>query len=77
MKSYGFLAVLVLSSLMLAGCGSSAERAQKNAYKAQQNVSEERLRLVEQYQDCIKDAGDDAQKAEACDHYLRAADALK
>jgi outer membrane murein-binding lipoprotein Lpp len=77
MKSYGFLAVPVLSSLILAGCGSSTERAQENAYKAQQNVAEERLKLVEQYKDCVKDAGDDAQKAEACDHYLRAADALK
>ena len=77
MKSVWIVAVLAFLALATTGCGSSAERAKRSAYKAQQNVSKERLKLVDQYKKCVKDAGDDAEKAEACNTYLKAAEALK
>ena len=46
----------------LSGCGSSArqaDRAQERAYEAQERIAEQRLELVEKYQDCVKDAGGD------------------
>lgn len=76
MKASLYLLGLLLLALTTAGCGGGAERAQKGAYKAQQNVAEERLKLVDKYQQCVKDAGDDTQKVEACDTYLKAAEAL-
>jgi hypothetical protein len=44
--------------------------------KARQE-SKERLELVDKYKTCVKDASDDAQKIEACDSHLKAAEALK
>ena len=61
-------------------CGSSerqADRAQERAFEAQERVAKERLSLVEEYQDCVKDAGSDQVKANACESYLKAAEALK
>ena len=54
-------------------CGGSERRANK----AQANVHNERLKLVEDYKKCVKKAGDDNAKIEACDQYLKAAEALK
>ncbi len=50
---------------------------QDNAYKAQEKVHKERLKLVEKYQKCLKEAGEDQVKKEACEQYLKAAEALK
>lgn len=64
----------------LAGCSSPqdrAARAQERSYEAQEEVAQERLKLVDQYQECVEDAAGDTQKTEACDSYLRAAEALK
>ena len=54
-------------------CGGSERRANK----AQTKVHNERLKLVEDYKKCVKKAGDDNAKIEACDQYLKAAEALK
>ena len=65
---------------LLTACGSSgrqADRAQERAYEAQQRVAEERLDLVDKYQDCVRDAGSNQTKVTACETYLKAADALK
>jgi hypothetical protein len=65
---------------LLAGCSSpqdKAAQAQQRSYEAQERVAKERLNLVNKYQQCVKDAGDNQQKAAACDSYLKAADALK
>lgn len=65
---------------LLAGCASPEEKAakaQERSYQAQESVAKRRLKLVDQYQACVKDAGGDKQKAAACDSYLRAAEALK
>ena len=78
----GRLRILTSIAVMglLAACSSPEERAakaQERSYGAQEEVARQRLELVEKYQQCVKDAAGDAQKAEACDSYLRAAEALK
>ena len=65
---------------VVSACGSSerqADRAQERAYEAQERIAEERLKLVDKYQDCVEDAGSDQVKVEACESYLKAADSLK
>ena len=65
---------------LLGACSSPEERAaeaQERSYKAQENVANQRLDLVKKYQDCVKAAGSDNKKVEACDSYLKAAEALK
>jgi uncharacterized lipoprotein YajG len=78
----GFMKILGVATLiaLLAGCSSpqdKAAQAQQGSYEAQERVAKERLNLVTKYQQCVKDAGDNQQKAAACDSYLKAADALK
>lgn len=65
---------------LLAACSSAqsrAARAQKAAFEAEERVGTERLNLVDKYQRCVSAAGGNAQRIEACDSYLRAAEALK
>ncbi len=65
---------------LLAACSNpqkDAAKAQERSYEAQEEVTRERLELVEKYQQCVKNAAGDALKVEACDSYLRAAEALK
>lgn len=54
----------------------NAARSQSQAFKAQEAVAAQRLEFVEKYQKCIADAGDNLQKVEACDVYLKSAEAL-
>ncbi len=64
----------------LVACSNSqkdAARAQERSYEAQEIVARQRLELVDKYQQCVKNAAGDALKIEACDSYLRAAEALK
>jgi hypothetical protein len=63
--------------VLVSGCSSSAERAQRDAYRAQEEVAKQRLELVDEYQSCVKKAGNDRTQVEACDSYLRAAESLK
>ena len=75
-KAIGTLAVIGL----LGACSTPQERAaeaQEGAYDSQKKVADERLKLVDKYQACVKDAGGDKQKEAACESYLKAADALK
>ena len=77
-------AIFVAAFLAISGCGSSVEKAQKDSYKAQENVAKERLQLVEKYQECMKkaaetseeDGTDQATREKACESYLKAAEAL-
>ena len=65
---------------ILAACSNphkDAAKAQKQSHEAQEEVARERLELVDKYQTCVADASGDAEKIEACDSYLRAAEALK
>ncbi|KPJ75031.1 MAG: hypothetical protein JRH12_12415 [Deltaproteobacteria bacterium] len=68
--------VIVMLALML-GVFTACSSSQDRAYKAQENVHKERLELVEKYNKCMEKAGDDAQKKEACEPYLKSAEALK
>lgn len=69
------VSILLIGFLLVTTLACSG--AQKKAYKAQEAVHKERLRLVEEYKKCLKKAGDDTEKTEACDSYLRSAEALK
>lgn len=65
----------------LAACSASpqdrAAKAQERSYEAQEEAVQQRLKLVEQYQTCVTEAGADSAKVEACDSYLKAAEALR
>ena len=70
--------VCVMVIVVVCGCTSRrAERASAKSDNAQTKVSQERLKLVEDYKKCIKKAGEDKNKIEACDTYLKAAETLK
>ena len=70
-----YLQVLLLPivAFTMFGCANPQDKA----YEAQAGVHNERLQLIETYQKCVKDAGDDSEKVEMCDQYLKAAEALK
>ena len=72
MKLFSVFLVFIVLLLTLA-----CSNPQDKAYKAQEAVHKERLKLVDQYQKCIKKAGSDKAKVEACDQYIKAAEALK
>ena len=68
--------------LAVAACSSPtpeerAARAKESSFKAQESIARERLNLVDQYRDCVIEAEEDLMKIEACDTYLKAAEALK
>ena len=69
--------VFVLTLALTLGLFTACSSPQDRAYKAQENVHKERLELVEKYNKCMEQAGDDAQKKEACEPYLKSAEALK
>jgi len=72
MKSIYILVLAFVLSVVL-GCASAQDRA----YKAQEKVHKQRLRLVDEYKKCVEKAGTDKEKMETCDQYLKAAEALK
>jgi len=67
--------LLPFVALSLMSCSSASP--EDKAHMAQENIHKERLALVEKYQKCLKEAGDDKIKTESCDQYLKAAEALK
>jgi hypothetical protein len=67
------IVLLPFVMLLFLGCASSQDKA----YDAQEKVHTERLDLVDKYNKCLKDAGDDQVKKDGCEQYLKAADALK
>ena len=72
--------VLALSMLMITGCSSfSSDEEGTNEVLA--DVTNERtkliLLLIDEYQQCLKEACDDQQKAEACESYLEVAESLE
>ena len=72
--------LIVLVALSIGACGNPEKKAHKanaKASKAEEQIHQERLKLVEQYKKCVEKAGEDQAKVEACDSYLKAADALK
>ena len=69
--------IFIITTLIITGCSSGVERAQKRSYEAEENIAKQRLELIDEYQKCVKEAGEDKQKLEGCDSYLKAAEALK
>ena len=72
--------LLTIFALALLGCASAQEKeseAQEKESKAQEEIHKERLELTEKYQECMEDAEGDKAKAESCEQYLKAAEALK
>jgi hypothetical protein len=60
-------------TLLIAGCGNAERRESKSAAA----VNNERISLIRSYEKCLKKAGDDEAKSEACDTYLKSAEALR
>jgi len=71
MPRFGLL--VCLAPLLLGACTSAEERSAR----ANEEVANKRLELIEQHQECVEDANGDQAKIEACEHYLKEADALK
>jgi len=72
--------IVVFFVVMVVACGHRERQAHKATRKAsdyQSKIAQERLNLVEDYKKCIKTAGEDKNKIEACDSYLKAAESLK
>jgi len=72
--------IIVCVAVMVVGCASPENRAYKAKAKSadyQSKIAKERLKLVEDYKKCIEKAGEDNNKIEACDSYLKAAESLK
>src|SRR3546814_19429028 len=63
----------LLPLLLAAACTSAEERSAR----ADEDVANRRLELIEQPQSCAEEAGGDQQKLEACEVYLREAEARK
>jgi uncharacterized membrane protein len=72
--------IIVCVAVIVIACGHSerkAHKAQAKSSDSQSKIAKERLNLVEDYKKCIKNAGEDKNKIEACDSYLKAAESLK
>jgi hypothetical protein len=77
---YGKIVACAMLLGFLTACSSpqdDAAKALEGSHKAQEEVARERLELIDKYKTCVDGASGDAQKIEACDSYLRAAEALK
>ena len=71
------IAIVALSACSSPTPEERAARAKERSFSAQESIARERLKLVDQYRDCVIAAEEDIAKIEACDTYLRAAEALK
>ncbi|MCX2976156.1 hypothetical protein [Candidatus Marimicrobium litorale] len=60
-------------ALVAAGCGS----AERQANKSQVRVNDERLSLIDEYQKCVKKAGDNQEEADTCETLRKSAEALQ
>jgi len=72
-----FIKFLLLSGCVMALFISACSSSQDRAYKAQEKVHQERLKLVAQYQECIKKAEKNGTDKGICEQYLKASEALK
>ena len=77
-----YIIVLIVGFAMVftIACSSAerrAQRAERRHYDSATEVNQQRLKLVDDYKKCINKAGADKEKSEACDQYLKAAEALQ
>ena len=71
------LVALLTVALSVSACGCLGGGAEKKAHKSQTAVNEERLELIDEYKECVEKADKDKEKEAECEHYLKAAEALK
>ena len=72
--------IIVCVLVIVVACGGSSRRSDRAATKSadsKSKIAQERLNLIEDYKKCVEKAGEDRDKIEACDTYLKAAEALK
>lgn len=69
-----FLLFLSLVPVLLASACASAE---DRAARAQEEVANQRLELIQKHQECVEEANGDQAKIDVCETYLNEADALK
>ena len=67
---------LLATSACTGASQRKAARSETKANEAQEEVAKERLALIEEYKKCVADAGNDLLAVEACDVYLKSAEAL-
>ncbi|MEH6403499.1 MAG: hypothetical protein V7750_09030 [Sneathiella sp.] len=72
MKFTGILALFVMT-FVVASCSTP----QEDAAKAEEEKTNRRMELVEQYQQCMKKNEANKEKQEVCNTYLEASKALK
>lgn len=71
MKLLKIFIVFIVAGMMLA-CGG----AERRANKSQAEINNEKLKLSEEYQKCMKKAKGDKEKEANCEQYVKAAEAL-
>ena len=69
--------VKIFMAIALCGFLAACSSPQDDAAEAQEKVSEERLKLIDQYRECMDAAEGDDTKMGECDSYLKAAEALQ
>ena len=65
---------------ILAACSTpqdDAAKAQQRSFEAQEALAKQRLELVATYQACVVDSAGNQPKIDACESYLKAAEALE
>jgi len=72
MKFMRILLVVIVAGMMSA-CASTEQQAQKS----QTELNKQKIKLSEEYQNCMKKAEGDKEKEAGCEKYLKAAEALK
>jgi len=65
--------IFIVAMSALVGCTSGAERAAE----ADADLKEERLKILQKYQDCVDQHKDDEKMLKSCEHYLKAIESTK
>ena len=65
--------IFILAIGGLAGCQSGAERAAE----ADADFKEQRLKILNKYQECVDKHKGDEKMLKSCEHYLKAIDSMK
>jgi hypothetical protein len=72
MKLMRIFLVVIVAGMMFA-----CQSAERRHTRSQTELNKEKIKLSEDYQKCIKKAGEDKEKEAECEKYLKAAEALK
>lgn len=78
---------VIVALCALAACSSPEEKAaeaqqeaaeaQKEAAEADTELKQERLKMLEEYKDCVQKAQEDKKDTASCDYLLKAVEATK